>query len=81
MKYHIVQPKISVDKCDLIILSGQISHQPIRQLVHGRNVSGCSGFVLLCPRGHLLMQSTSAALSQEHFHFTSTTSSPTCLLQ
>lgn len=62
MKYQIVQSKISMDKRDLVILSWQISHQPVRQLVHGRNVSGRGGFILLCPSCHLLTQSTSAAL-------------------
>lgn len=56
MKDQIVQAKVSVDKRDLIILSWHICHQPIRQLVHSRNVSSRSGFVLLCPSGHLLMQ-------------------------
>lgn len=62
MKYQIVQAEVSVDKRDLVIISWQISHQPIRQLLHGRNVSGGGGLVLLRPSGHLLTQSTSAAL-------------------
>lgn len=62
MKDQIVQAKVSMDKRDLIILSWHISHQPIRQLVHSRNVSSRSGIVLLCPSGHLLMQSTFAGL-------------------
>lgn len=61
MEYQIVHSKISVDKLGLLILSWQIPRQPIRQLLHGRNVSGRGSIVLLRPRGHLLRQNASIA--------------------
>lgn len=61
MEYQIVHSKISVDKLGLLILSWQIPRQPIRQLLHGRNVSGRGSIVLLRPSGHLLRRNASIA--------------------